>query len=264
MTGSAVPAPQSADENATRVPSMLLTFAFAGAEVLQDLLARVPLVACTTATGLVPLCHAAATTWQRIEAGGERLSAVAVTSIRAMATAMMAVVTAETGAARWCETAFGAARAAPTYHQVFPQARFVCLYRSCDRVVAEAIAAHPWGLGGTVFWPYAGADPGNSAAAIAAYWADCAESLIEFEEARPGSCLRVRAEDMAADPDGTLHAVCGFLGLHPPGPATPADPPGGEALNTTPLRLPPEKIPPRLRAWVGELHAKLGYPSLAG
>jgi hypothetical protein len=40
--------------------------------------------------------------------------------------------------------------------------------------------------------------PGNNAAALTAYWVACAGPLISFELAHPGSCLRVRYEDLVA------------------------------------------------------------------
>lgn len=85
-------------------PIILLTLSHSGAEILSDLLSGFPSVVCTSRTGLVPMCEAAAATWQRVERR-TRLSPLAISSIRALATLMICVLTTDSGGLRWCETA---------------------------------------------------------------------------------------------------------------------------------------------------------------
>jgi hypothetical protein len=106
-------------------------------------------------------------------------------------------------------------------------------------------------------------------AALAAWWAGHAGPVLAFEQDHPQACLRVRYEDLAADPVRAERDILTFLGLDAhilalpefpgddgPDPAglTGADAPGCGA------DLPAGQIPPPLLAQVNNLHARLGYP----
>jgi hypothetical protein len=245
-------------------PIIVLTYAHAGAELLTRALSASPSLACTSGTGLLPLCHSAVTTWQKVEDRGGAASALAMQSVRVLASTMAAVIQARAGASRWCETAFAGPAAAETFLRVFPAATFLCLHRSLRAVLAESIRIYPWGLGGSPFWPYSGSHPGNNVATVAAYWAACTEQLLEFETTHPESCLRVRHEDLVADPQRQASEVFTFLGLGTPARTTP----GHSPVVTGPANadadapgppMPTTQIPPPLLARVSELHGRLDY-----
>ncbi|HXS65755.1 MAG TPA: hypothetical protein VN767_23120 [Streptosporangiaceae bacterium] len=67
-------------------------------------------------------------------------------------------------------------------------------------MLSDALSAYPLGLGGSPFWPYSGPHPGNSAATVAAYWVARTESQLEFETQHLDSCMRLRHEDVIAQP----------------------------------------------------------------
>jgi protein-tyrosine sulfotransferase len=248
---------------AANEPVIVLTCSHSGVEVLNDLLSGFPSLACTSRTGLLPMCEAVAATWRRVE-GRASLSSLAVASIRALAISMSCAVTADSGALRWCETALSGTVAAETFLKVFPGAKFICFYRRCDEVISEAIDSNPWGLGGTEFWQYSSAAPGNSVAMIGAYWADGTKALLDFERAQPSSCMGVRHEDLAADAPAQMRAICSFLGLTPSNATMHQNeqawkPPSGP--DGRPL-FPADRFPPRLLTMVNDLHDRLGYPLL--
>ena len=60
----------------------------------------------------------------------------------------------DSGTPRWCETAISGISSAGTFLKIFPQAKFLCFYRRCDELAAEALASNPWGFGKTEFWQY--------------------------------------------------------------------------------------------------------------
>jgi hypothetical protein len=251
---------------APRGPVIVLTYPHSGAEMLTHALSASRSLACTSGTGLVPLCHVAAAVWRQAEGHGAS-SALAITSIRTLANTMITVILAQAGAARWCETAFGHPAAAVTFLEVFPDATFVCLHRSLPGVLADGSAAYPWGLGDSPFWPYSAAHPGNNAATIAAYWAASTEPLLAFEAQHARSCLRVRNEDLAADPDRHVARIYLRLGLdirdlHAlPQPRHDRE---MDHLAVHPnLLAPADKIPAELLAKINELHSELGYAPLA-
>jgi hypothetical protein len=243
-------------------PVIILTYAHAGAEQLSGSLAQSAPLACTTSTGILPLCDMAAAVWRKIENRGTAPSALAVKSIRALATTMMATIQSADGSHRWCETALTAPAAAGTFLQIFPETTFLCFHRSLEGVLGEAMATYPAGLGGSPFWRYSGGHPGNNVATIAAYWAACTEALLDFEDQHPRSCLRVRREDLATGHHHQLRRVLTYLGLddhgQPPLTLTTIIPDLTEAT----LAMLTRHIPAQLLAKVNELHARLALPEL--
>ena len=278
-TGPAPPPRPRADsvgsaERPRTGPVVVLTYAHAGGAKLQDLLSEHPEVACTSGTGLLPLCEHALGAWRRIEEwpSAATASSLAVTSIRSLVATMMTVLAARTGRSRWCETATVSQEAAQSFLAVFPQARFVCLHRPCDAFIRAALAARPWGLSGPAFAPYTSAHPTSTVAALAAYWVAHTRPSLDFEAAHPQQCVRVHFDDLDADPRAVMRALARFLELGAAGPAlrppeTPdtaeigsADATGASGGDHRPLPL--GQLPPSLLAQVDDLHDRLGYPPL--
>jgi Sulfotransferase family len=263
-------APGRPTDGPLRGPIIVLASGYSGVDRLESILAGYPGLACTSGTGILPLCAQAVATWQRHERTTAGMSAMAASSVKALATTMITCVLAAGRGSRWCETATAAAPAG-TFARLFPQAQFVCFYRACGPVIAEATRAARWGLGDAGIADFAAAYPGNSVAAVAAYWRASTTALLDFETAHPGRSLRVRHEDLTASPAAATSAVAGFLGLdeRQPGlraaaqdldPATGA--PGadtGDGAEPIPAGL----IPAPMLDRINGLHARLGYPALA-
>lgn len=144
----------------------------------------------------------------------------------------------------------------------------MCLHRTCPGVIAATLKASPWGLAGAGYASYTAAHPASTVAALAAWWVDRARPVLAFEAAHPQSCLRVRYEDLIAEPGQTERGIFEFLGLDARGPWLPELPgedgqkiaadgiPGGAE------QFPVGQIPPPLLGQVNDLHARLGYPQL--
>jgi hypothetical protein len=253
----------SEDRKTSRDPIIVLTYAHAGAEVLTGALSASRSLTCTSGTGLLPLCHAAAMAWQNVE-GLSSPSPLAIKSIRVMAATMATVIQADVGATRWCETALAPPVAAETFLRVFPETMFVCLHRSMTGVLADGTSAYPWGLGGSPFWPYSAGHPGNNVATIAAYWTACTEALLEFEDQHPLSCTRVKHEDLTAELELQTRAIYTRLGLDtrdlaaPPQSALIQSRASADRSDTGFL-VPTHQIPPPLLAKINELHSRLNY-----
>jgi hypothetical protein len=253
---------------AESAPIVILTYSHSGVEILCDFLASSSSLFCTARTGLLPMCELAASTWRRIERR-EQLSALARSSIRALVNSMALARSVDSGARiadsgppRWCETAISGTRAAETFLKIFPQAKFVCFHRRCDEVISEALESNPWGFGQTELWPFSSADPGNSLATAGTYWAEHSRAILDLQLAQPQACLSLRREDLEADAQEQMRLVWSFLGLTPPRAVIR---PGGDPVVTehgARPRFPADRLPPRLRTVINELHATLGYPPL--
>ena len=246
-------------------PVIVLTFPHSGAGRLRSLLAWHPDLACTSGTGVLPLCEQAATTWRIVDGLADGpLSALAAASIRNLAGTIITAVLSAEGKRRWCEISSAEPAAAKTFLRLFPATRVLCLHRSCRDVVSAALHASPWGLAGQATAPFVSAYPASTAAALTAYWTAQAGRLLAFERSHPGACYRVRYEDLTGGSCSGLHA---FLGLDDPGPVA-SGWASASAVAPTDGHDPPEafpagQIPPGLLDRANNLMAELGYPSLA-
>jgi hypothetical protein len=80
-------------------------------------------------------------------------------------------------------------------------------------VIASGIEACPWGLNGYGFEPYISSTPGNAVWALARFWVDSVTATLATEEQFAASCLRVRYEDLVADPETMAAGIFEFLGV---------------------------------------------------
>jgi hypothetical protein len=244
---------------------IVLSYAHSGAELVQHALADGTDLACTAATGILPMCEVAAQSWAQIDnRQGAEMSRLAASSIRTLVSTQITVILAASGRRRWCELATTAPSAARTFLQVFPMAKFVCVHRTCTDVISAIIAAHPWGLAGPVLSRFTVGYPGNSVAAVAGYWAWATEQLLEFEADYPQTAVRVRYEDVAAGAASALRSTRAFLQLAPRGELPPLPSPHGprqtgEDIAQLYPRVPTDLIPSPLIDQIGYLQSRLGY-----
>jgi hypothetical protein len=80
-------------------------------------------------------------------------------------------------------------------------------------MISSGMEACPWGLNGYGFDRYIADSPGNAVMALARYWLDGAAAIAAVEDKHPGSCYRVRYEDMVTDPERVAAGIFGFLGV---------------------------------------------------
>jgi protein-tyrosine sulfotransferase len=248
---------------------LCLTYPYSGNAQFRQILSGRAGIICTAGTGLLALCEQAVATWRAIEDRDGPVSALARTSVASMVQTMTSVVLADSGATRWCDVARAEPRAAQTYLKVFPAAKFLCLHRDCLDVMRTGIRAHPWGMAGSPFAPFAASNEG-SAAIIAAYWAANTAALLKIEEDHPGACLRVRIEDLTGHPGAASEAIPDFWGVQDRHRAHPAPETShlvnlgaADAAAADPtLQVPVARVPPQLRTEIDDLSARLGYPGL--
>jgi Sulfotransferase family len=249
-------------------PIIVLTGAHCGTALIGRLLSANAELACTTGSGVLPLCEQAAATWRRVDRRDGSLSRIALTAMRAQVNAVIAVILAADGGRRWCDISFASPAAAETFLQLYPGTQFVCMHRNCLDVIRVAVAASPWGLANTSFAPFAAAYPGSSAAAVAAYWAERTESMLSFEKTHSAACRRVRYEDLTGRHDQAAQDLYTFLNLPPDDAIRPgmplavdaaSDGQGGFLADAT---IPFGYLPPALAERVNNLQASLGYPPI--
>lgn len=199
-------------ESGSTAPVVILTYAYSGVADLQPMLAEHPELECTSGTGVLPLCDAAARTWVRVEGHGSGpLSSLAEKSIRAMASAQVTVIISRTGKGRWCEVSMARADRAEIFLRLFPGSRFILLHRPCTDAVQTALQGGQ--LSSEVFDPFFAVYPGNHVAGLALHWADRTEALLNFEEAHAERCLRIRYDQLVSAPRRVIREILAFLDL---------------------------------------------------
>jgi protein-tyrosine sulfotransferase len=202
-----------------------------GSTLLRFLLDAHPDLACPPETNVPALCGQLATVWSLIE--GAPLSAnrgdeppeipeAAIAGVRHTMDMMVGSYLERRGKKRYCDKSLGTARYVELLTRVYPDAKFICLYRHPMDVIASGLEACPWGLNGYGFDPYIAGTPGNAVLAMARFWADNVMAILRAEELFPDKCHRVRYEDMVSDPEAIAAGIFDFLGV-PPAPGVSAN-----------------------------------------
>jgi Sulfotransferase family len=267
-------------------PVFVLCNGRSGSTLLRFLLDAHPELACPPETNLPVMASQLATVWSLIE--GAPLSAergdeppvipeAAITGVRRTMDEMTYSYLARRGKKRYCDKSLGTAHHAELLLRVYPEAKFLCLYRHPMDVIASGIEACPWGLKGYGFDPYIASTPGNAVLALARFWTDSAGAALEAEERFAASCHRVRYEDLVTDPEGAAAGIFDFLGV-PQQPGITArcfsadrerfGPADYKIWHTSRISdssvgrgwsIPAAMIPPQVAAVMRELTDKLGY-----
>jgi protein-tyrosine sulfotransferase len=280
-----------------RPPVFIVTAARSGSTLLRFILDSHPDLACPPESDIARACAYLASSWNvigaatagrggtaeaRVPAGA--LSPRALAALREAADAVLGGYLHSTGKRQVCDKSLSTVYYLGLMAQIYPEAKFICLYRHCMDVIASYVAAMPWGLSPAAtpqpeFLPMHGhvaGHPGNSVAAVAGYWLDCVQRAAEFESIHPGRCHRIRYEDLVADPEAVTAAMLAFLGVsqqpgiteacfraaHDPGPSD------FKIWHTSGIRqdavgsgvvVPAARLPGPARAGVNEMLSALGY-----
>jgi hypothetical protein len=95
---------------------------------------------------------------------------------------------------------------------IFPDARYICLYRHSMDMIHSCIEAGHFG-----FLPehveYVHKNPGNIVSVMAQRWVDKTRELLAFERRYASQCFRIKYESFILDPASTLEPLFRFLGV---------------------------------------------------
>jgi hypothetical protein len=281
------PPDEATGPDVCRSPVFVLTASRSGSTLLRFILDSHPDLACPPETGITAACVQLARTWDILENAGASAFTPVTQRTSPSADTLAAVRDAvdraygrylrDRGKRRWCDKSLDTHLHAELMSMLYPEAKFICLYRHVMDVVASGVETCPWGLSRFGFDAYVTQFPGNSVAAIASYWLDTAEKTMSFADEHPDSCYRVRYEDLATAPEETIAGVLSFLGAEQvPGitracfaAAHEGNGPGDEKIWFTSevsdgsigrgVRVPTGGLPPPLRQRLNDTLAKLEY-----
>jgi hypothetical protein len=269
-----------------RAPVLVLTTSRSGSTLLRFILDSHPDLACPPETSFAAAGGLLARTLDILENAGSdskvvtgpwQPSAMTLSTVRETIDRVYGQYLQRRGKPRWCDKSLDTYQFAELITQLYPDAKFICLYRHCMDVIASGIEACPLGVTRFGFDPYVSRTPGNNVAAIGTYWLETVQAIMAFEQQHPESCHRVRYEDLATAPEETATAIFSFLGARQvPGITqscfvTPHEEngPGDEKIWFTKgvtagslgrgTRILADALPPPVRQAVNETLAKLDY-----
>lgn len=200
--------------------------------------------------------------------------------VRAMVGGMMERYAAARNKRFWCEKTTLNVDYLKTLSALFPEARYLCLYRNCMDVVQSCLKFNPLGFMPELV-PYVRRDPENLVAAMAENWLERNETISAFEAAHADRCFRIHYESLAGDPEAVLPPLFEFLGvgweeniLRKVFSVTHDQGEGdlkvlfSKRINADSIgkgrSIPLAAVPDGLRERIDRLNERLGYPGLEG
>jgi hypothetical protein len=217
---SAAPSPEQ------QSPVFVLSASRSGSTLMRFILDSHPDLACPPESGAIATCAGLVHAWDILEnagasdradteAGNRAGSPRALAAVRETVDQIYGRYLRRRGKRRWCDKSLGSHHGAVLAARLYPEAKFICLYRHCMDVIASGVEACPWGLHRFGFDGFAAQYPGNSVTAIGSSWLATVQTIMAFEESHQEVCHRVRYEDLVTAPEETAAAIFSFLGADP-------------------------------------------------
>ena len=273
-----VNATASASEEAIP-PLFVLCTARSGSTLLRLMLDSHPDLACPAETNLSDVFSAIARATTVVIEGHCDADEIVAALCRHVADTLMATQMRAAEKVAWADKSLSSVEHAELLLKVYPQARFICLYRDCADTVASLHEVCAWGYGPFGVESYVRQHPNNLPLALASYWADRVSLERAFEDEHPQSCCRLRYEDLVNEPEASLSSIFAFARLNNHEEAiraaasfarTRASSMPGDikarftvGVGTTSVgrgwSVPTEMIPPELRERIDALSLELGY-----
>jgi post-segregation antitoxin (ccd killing protein) len=136
-----------------------------------------------------------------------------LSEIRRTGKAMMDFYCSAERKRHFCDKSLDTVDYIPLIRSLFPDARFIVLYRHAMDVIASGVEASPWGFDSFGFGPFVQANPWNFVAALGQYWLSFTDRAIAVERQHAEACMRVRYEDLVEQPEDVLQEVLQFLSI---------------------------------------------------
>jgi Sulfotransferase family len=206
-------------------PVFILTASRSGSTLLRFMLDSHPELACPPETRIGETCATMLRLFYSLEHFGapERADAPAPPDISSESLELIRATLgnayrrylAQHGKRRWCDKSLDTYKFAEPILKIYPEARFICLVRHCMDVIASGARNCPWGVSRYGFDPFVSQFPGNTVAAIGAYWLFCNRAILEFRDKNPDCCVMVRYEDLVTAPEDVMAGILQFIGARP-------------------------------------------------
>lgn len=199
-------------------PVFILSCERSGSTLLRYIVDTHAQICCPGQLYLGQLCRDLHTTifysWgQTIETASEEERARMIAAeVRRVVDELMGKYAKAKGKRMWCDKTTLNLLHLKILNVVFPDAKFLCLYRNCMDVTYSSIECSRLGFMPELA-PYVQKNPENIVAAMVENWIDKNSKLLAFERRHPDSCFRIKYEDVVLNPPETLRRMFAFLNL---------------------------------------------------
>lgn len=201
-------------------PIWLITCARSGSTLLRYMLDAHADIACPPETNIAGMAEMVARVWyilcadQSGDFPDEPSPDVRESILQAVRAPMVHFCEAQ-GKRWYCDKSLDTLLHAASVSDLFPDSRYILLFRNVMDVVASGLEASPWGFNAYGFEPFVRQSPHNLVAALVQYWNVHVHRALEWEDEHPELCLRVRYEDLVARPHEELTRIYHFLAIEP-------------------------------------------------
>jgi protein-tyrosine sulfotransferase len=132
--------------------------------------------------------------------------------IRNIIYGFMSTYAAAKGKPNWCEKSPDNLFHLPVLYNVFPDAKYLCLYRNCMDLVHSLMEYNRLQLFEEVIY-FVQKNTGNMVDAMIDYWITQTRATLTFEREHSAQCFHVKYESIVREPVPTLEAMFSFLGV---------------------------------------------------
>lgn len=199
-------------------PIFILSYGRAGSTLLRYIVDTHPKIVCPAEINLGGLCDSLYHTiyytigqLSKTSSGTEREQASLVKT-RKIVMSLMGEYTQAKGKIIWCERSPLTIDYLSIIDKLFPDAKYICLYRNCLDFANSFLTLNRFECG-SVIAPYIHRNPTSILSAVVEYWLEKSKLIMAFEMEHPRQCIRVKYEDLVTNPNETLDAMFTFLDL---------------------------------------------------
>ncbi|MCF7966353.1 MAG: sulfotransferase [Methylobacter tundripaludum] len=208
----------------------------------------------------------------------EQRDQLAIKETRRVVTDLLGRYAQGKGKKNWCEKSTINIDYLRILTKIFPQAKYICLYRNCLDVAYSCIKLNPLGYMSELA-SYVQNRPTNFVGAMIDNWLEKNSKLMAFEQAHANQCIRINYESLVLQPEQVLAKLFDFLGepwderLIDSIFQVPHDQGDGDLkvwfsgkINKDSIgngtAIPVTAIPNELMAEINAFHQQLGYPTI--
>jgi putative sterol carrier protein len=202
------------NKNESYPPAFILSPARSGSTLLRYIIDTHPAFCSPPELNLGRVCEALyrALYHTTQAASAPEKDSIVFRETRSIISGFMSTYAEAKGKTQWCDKSPDNLHHLPILYSVFPDARYLCLYRNCLDLVHSLMEYNRLQLFEEVLY-FVQKNSGNMVDAMIDYWITQTKNTLLFERLHPGQCFHVKYESIVRDPSGTLAAMFSFLGV---------------------------------------------------
>ncbi|KFI23873.1 sulfotransferase [Nitrosococcus oceani] len=199
-------------------PIFVISLERSGSTLLRNILDAHPEIFAPAQLNIGHLCHW--TYWTsyysiaqiNTSLNEDKRKEAAIEETRNTVNGLMYGFTSKKNKSVWCDKSTMNIKRLEILTKIFPDARFICLYRNCLDFVYSYISISKLGFMEEVA-PYVQKNPFNFVSAISDSWIDRTSAILDFESSGTAKCYRVNYESLVSDTVEILKDLFSFLEL---------------------------------------------------